>query len=142
MVLGTEATVNSHYYKHYLEEPNKSKVYEVAAANLVPLIEDGVLKGKEIDDNLKDYLSIANDKKIPNIVLACTHYPIIKEAIKENLNYDANIINPATCLAEDINFDQSEDSNIEIFFTDINKSTKAIIDKFIDEDYSLSLKEI
>lgn len=142
MVLGTEATVNSHYYKHYLETPGKSKVYEVSARNLVPLIEEGIIEGNEIDDNLKRYLSIANEKKIPNLILACTHYPIIKEAIKKNLTYDANIINPATYLASEVNFDETENNNIDIFFTEINDSTKIIIDKFIDTDYSLKLKEI
>ncbi|WP_297281336.1 glutamate racemase [uncultured Anaerococcus sp.] len=142
LVLGTEATVNSHYYKNSLEGLTDSKVFEVAAGNLVPLIEQGKLCGDEIDKNLKEYLSIANEKRIPNIILACTHYPLIKDAIKNNLIYEANIINPATCLAGEINFVESTDSNINIFFTEINDSTKMIIDKSIDSSYSLKLKEI
>ena len=141
-MLGTEATVNSHYYKNSLEGLTDSKVFEVAAGNLVPLIEQGKLCGDEIDKNLKEYLSIANEKRIPNIILACTHYPLIKDAIKNNLIYEANIINPATCLAGEINFVESTDSNINIFFTEINDSTKMIIDKSIDSSYSLKLKEI
>ena len=142
LVLGTEATVNSHYYKKSLEELTDSKVFEVAAGKLVPLIEEGKLDGDEIDRNLKEYLSIANKKKIPNIILACTHYPLIKDAIKNNLTYQSNIINPAKSLAREIDFTDSKDSNIEIFFTEINNSTKIVTDKFIDANYNLKLKEI
>ena len=77
LVLGTKATVDSHFYKNNIEKLKDSKVYEVAGVKLVDYIEAGITTGDDLDEALKEYLQIANQKRIANIILACTHYPII-----------------------------------------------------------------
>lgn len=142
MVLATNATVNSHYYKNKLSALGKSPVYEVAGTELVRLIEQGQISGEEMDYYLGEYLSIANQNEIDNIILACTHYPIIEKAIRNNLNYQANIINPASKIAEIIDFKDDSDLNINIFMTDLNKASEKLIDEIIKLPYKLELKEI
>lgn len=83
LVLGTQATVDSHFYKNSIEKLSSSKVYEIAAPNLVKLIENGDIEGPLMDKELKSYLEIANQKQIPNIILGCTHYPIIRNSIEK-----------------------------------------------------------
>ena len=138
LVLGTKATINSHFYKNNIQ--NNSKVYEVAGIKLVDYIEDGKTSGDELDKSLGEYLEIANKGKIENIILACTHYPIITDAIKKNLTYKANIIDPADYLKLDL--PENEDSSVNIFMSKVDSSTEKIIKNLIDCDYNLVEKEL
>lgn len=137
LTLATKATIDSHYYKKALEARKDCKVYESKAIDLVNLIESGILEGATLNDSLDEYLSIANEKKIPNIILACTHYPIIKDRIKERLNYEANIIDPALYLAEKIVTEDAQ-NRVNIFMTKKSDETRDLIDKIMDVDYKLS----
>lgn len=138
LVLGTKATINSHFYKNNIQ--NNSKVYEVAGIKLVDYIENGKISGYELDKALGQYLEIANKEKIENIILACTHYPIITEAIRKNLTYQANIIDPADYLKLDL--PENEDSSVNIFMSKVDPSTEKIIKNLIDCDYNLVEKEL
>lgn len=82
-VIATEATVRSKMYKervHILDE--NIVVEEVSAPGLVPLIEQGIVSGEEIDNLLRKYLSQFSPD-IEAIVLGCTHYPLIRESIEK-----------------------------------------------------------
>ena len=142
LVLGTQTTVDSHFYKNNIESNSTSKVYEIAAPRLVKLIEDGKISGPDIDREISEYLKIANEKKIPNIILGCTHFPIISQAIDKNLNYEANIINPARNIADKINFKEDEKTSVSIFMTEINEENDKLIENILDWDYKLYKKEI
>ena len=138
LVLGTKATIDSHFYKNNIQ--NNSKVYEVAGIKLVDYIENGKTSGDELDKSLGEYLEIANKEKIENIILACTHYPIITEAIRKNLTYPANIINPAEYLKLDL--PENDESSVNIYMSKIDPSTEKIIKNLIDCDYNLIEKEL
>lgn len=142
LVLGTQTTVDSHFYKNNIESNSTSKVYEIAAPRLVKLIEDGKISGPDIDRELSDYLKIANEKKIPNIILGCTHFPIISQAINKNLNYEANIINPARNIANKINFKENEKTSVDVFMTETNEENDKLIENILDWDYKFYKKEI
>ena len=142
LVLGTKATVDSHFYKNYIEKIKDTNVYEVAGIKLVDYIEKGVISGPDIDLALGEYLEIANRDEIENIILACTHYPIITDAIKKNLTYKANIINPADFLETDFSSRLDKESTVNIFMSKTDASTESIIKNLIDCDYKLEKKEL
>lgn len=133
-VMATKATCENHFYKKKIESKSNKKVYEKACISLVDYIEKGTIKGKNLDVDLKNYLKIANEKKIKNIILGCTHYPIIEDEIRKNLLYDANIIDPAKVLSKNIEFDENEHSNIEIYMTDKNDISKNLVQKIMNMD--------
>ena len=81
-VIATEATVRTRMYKervHILD--NSIVLEEVGASGLVPLIERGIVSGREIDILLWEYLSKFSPD-IESLVLGCTHYPLIRESIE------------------------------------------------------------
>ncbi len=81
-VLATEATVRTRMYKervHILDD--SIWVEEIGAPWLVPLIEQGIVSGIEIDTLLREYLSQFSPD-IEALVLGCTHYPLIRESIE------------------------------------------------------------
>lgn len=137
LALATKATIESHFYKNTIEGLKDATVYEQKALKLVDLIEGGVLEGDLIDHALDEYLSLANEKEIPNIILACTHYPIIKDEIKKRFNYDANIIDPAVYLADNLKTTDSQ-KRVNIFMSKESSETTDLIDKIMETDYKLT----
>lgn len=136
-VMATKATCQSHYYKENIGKNSNKLVYEKPCIKLVNLIESAYIKGERLDEALKEYLELANKEKIENIILACTHYPIIESEIEKNLVYPANIIDPAKVLNENISFDENEKRNIEIYMTDKNKKTESMVKNIMDMDIEI-----
>jgi len=117
LVLATPATINSGYYQRVLQVmPSVEHVYAQPCELFVPIIEEGTLlydandlrneEGRKIIEAIVlHYLSSFMHSNIDNIILGCTHYPIIGDiiidVIKQNL-YRAslpNIIDPADAVA-------------------------------------------
>ena len=75
-VLATKKTIDSHIFKN-----NINNIIEISCPKIVPYIEKNI---GNINDILKEYLSYIKEKHINNIVLGCTHYPLIKKDIQEH----------------------------------------------------------
>jgi glutamate racemase len=90
-VIATKATVDSKIYSKELTKiDSKTKIYEIATPELVTDIEnDRVDKATK---NLVGYLNILTKHKICAIILGCTHYPILKQKIRQNIGKNVKII--------------------------------------------------
>ncbi|MBD3263529.1 MAG: glutamate racemase [Candidatus Omnitrophica bacterium] len=81
-VIGTRSTIESGSYEGSILKLNrKLKVYNRTCPVFVPLVEEGILKGKLVDEAIKMYLDYFKRKKIDTIILGCTHYPLLKRQI-------------------------------------------------------------
>ncbi|MDO5089785.1 MAG: glutamate racemase [Leptotrichiaceae bacterium] len=100
-VIGTKATINSKKYETEIRNRNdKIKVYSKACPLFVPVIEEGMVKGEIVNQLVKMYLS-EFDGKIDSLILGCTHYPLLRETIK-NIYPDIEIVDPAKETAADL----------------------------------------
>ncbi len=81
-VIGTRATIASGAYEHAIttQDP-ESKVFSEACPLLVPLIEEGLFDDPVTDQMLGRYLTPLLEEGIDTLVLGCTHYPLLREAI-------------------------------------------------------------
>ena len=85
-IIGTAATISSHSYKLRLEKLNpKYKVYEQACPLFVPLVENGFICR---DDQIvrlviRRYLSELKETGVDTLILGCTHYPLLRDAIAD-----------------------------------------------------------
>jgi glutamate racemase len=81
-ILATVSTVRSKTFVSEIKKLNpKAKIYQQAAPLLVPIIENGALKwSKPI---IREYLKPLLKEKVDCLVLGCTHYPLIKQRVKE-----------------------------------------------------------
>lgn len=92
-VLATESTVNNRAYKDRVHfHDNTIHVQEIAAPELVPLIEQGRFDDLETIRHIHAYLK-SFDHDIEALVLGCTHYPLVRHHIKSILP-DLPIIDP------------------------------------------------
>ncbi|MFA7345041.1 MAG: glutamate racemase [Terrimicrobiaceae bacterium] len=81
-VIGTRATIASGAYEHAIctRDP-EALVFSEACPLLVPLIEEGMFDDPVTDQMLGRHLAPLLDRGIDALVLGCTHYPLLREAI-------------------------------------------------------------
>ena len=82
-VIGTKGTILSSVYR--LKLKNKDSllhVRELATPLLVPMIEEGFIHNRISGEIIETYLSNPVLKNISDLILGCTHYPLIKKDIE------------------------------------------------------------
>lgn len=95
-VIGTASTVKSGIYNDYIRDLNPGiTVVSRACPLFVPLVEEGLLEDRVTDDIVARYLQEMKEYKVDSLVLGCTHYPLIRNAIKRFMGDSVQLINPA-----------------------------------------------
>jgi glutamate racemase len=81
-LIGTKQTVNSNVYKKKMDALDVGvDLHSLATPLLAPMIEEGFLDNSVSDEIISAYLSSPVLNDISALVLACTHYPLIKEQL-------------------------------------------------------------
>lgn len=95
-VIGTRATINSRAYERAIEELDKDiQVFAEACPLFVPLIEEGWLDDPVTDSVIGRYLDPLLRVGIDTLVLGCTHYPMLREAIQRFVGPDITLVDSA-----------------------------------------------
>ncbi len=90
-ILATRATIKSNTYPiEFKKIYPRTRVFQEAAPLLVPMIEAGAYT--TITPVLTKYLAPLLKKNIDTLILACTHYPIIKKEIRDLVSTDVHVI--------------------------------------------------
>ena len=69
---------------------------------LVPLVEEGWLHDRITDEILMRYLDDVLEHDVDTLILGCTHYPLLRSAIKKLLGEQVTLINPAYETAKEL----------------------------------------
>jgi len=98
-VIGTRATIKSGAYERELRALNPDiNVTARACPLLVPLIEEGWLDDGLTDHVIARYLGPLTQEGVDTLVLGCTHYPLLADAIGRFLAGKAKLVDSAhTC---------------------------------------------
>jgi len=100
-LIGTRRTVQSGVYNQKLRELNPTiTLHSVAAPLLAPMIEEGYHHNKISTDLIEEYLGRPELKKISSLILACTHYPLIKDEIETCLGSGIAVLDSSQLVAE------------------------------------------
>ena len=95
-VIGTRATIASGAYEHAINSLDADiRVISVACPLLVPLIEEGMFEDKVTDLMLARYLAPLLSAGIDTLVLGCTHYPLLREAIARTAGPAVTLVDSA-----------------------------------------------
>lgn len=95
-VIGTRATIKSGAYERALRSLNSGvQVTARACPLLVPLIEEGWLEKAITDDIIMQYLGPLVEEGIDTLVLGCTHYPLLRNAIARLLGDGVALVDSA-----------------------------------------------
>lgn len=99
-LIGTRQTVNSQIYPKKMQALKSNIQLTTYATNLLASAIEEFGNHEVIDALLKQYLSHPNLQNIDALVLACTHYPVIKDRILDQYKIPIDIIDSATIIAQ------------------------------------------
>jgi glutamate racemase len=134
-IIGTPGTIRSRAWeKHILINNPDSNIQSIACPLFVPLVEEGWIDNNITEQIIKEYLN--GFSNIEALILACTHYPFLKKAIKNTLDKNIKIINPAESLAKELKIFLN--NNIQIK----NKIKKGDNHQFFFSDEPYNFKKI
>lgn len=95
-IIATESTIKSGIYTKYLRRMNPDiTVVSRACPLFVPLVEEGLLEDRITDDVIERYLHELKEYGIDSLILGCTHYPLIRNAIGRYMGPEVTLVNPA-----------------------------------------------
>ncbi len=102
-VLGTKATILSGAYQREIQArlPG-AHVLSIACPLFVPLVEEVFISHPATKLIVKEYLLPLKQEKIDTLLLGCTHYPLLREAIQEEMGPEVTIVDSASTCAETV----------------------------------------
>lgn len=146
-LIGTRQTVNSHIYKKKLDDLKRGVSLTSHATNLLAsaIEEFGNTNSEVIDSLLKVYLSKFDAEHLDALVLACTHYPVIKDRIARHCKADVTIIDSSDIVAQAVKkqleknnlLNDNGNSNKHFYVSDYTESFAANAKLFFDADVKL-----
>ncbi|CAM2794987.1 glutamate racemase [Helicobacter burdigaliensis] len=98
LILGTKATITSNLYQELLNYKGYKNLEAKATSLFVPLVEEGVFSGKLLGECMDYYFK--DLQKPEAIILGCTHFPLIKEAISNYFNNEPLLIHSGEAIVE------------------------------------------
>lgn len=117
-VIATPATVRSRAYFYAIKDENPAvEVYEHATPELVPLVEAGRLSGPEVEEAVRRSIApllgerdgqgefvfpMPPSARIDTLLLGCTHYPLLIEALRRCVGDEVAIVDSATATASSL----------------------------------------
>ncbi|MFQ5441244.1 MAG: glutamate racemase [Thermodesulfobacteriota bacterium] len=102
-VIGTEGTVQSRAYSMAIKELDPGmEVFEEPCPLFVPLVEEGFVNGPITELVVERYLGGLKKSSIDTLVLGCTHYPLLKGAIKQFMGTGVTLIDSAEATASEV----------------------------------------
>ena len=134
-VIGTAATVNSHSYK------------------FVSLVENGVIHRDDQITRLvvRRYMAELKDNGVDTVILGCTHFPLLREAISDYMGEDVTLVDSgyetagyaAKVLRENglLNADSSP-KQPEFFVSDTPEGFESVAGLFLGRDMEHTVTQI
>lgn len=144
-LIGTKQTVNSHIYKKKIDALNTGVALSSCATNLLASAIEEFGNHRVIDALLEVYLTHPDLQNIDALILACTHYPIIKEKIPQHYKKQIEIIDSSDIVAKTVKklledhqlLNSSGKSHKHFYVSDYTESFAKTAKLFFGEEISL-----
>lgn len=152
-LIGTRATVNSHAYDTaiHMIDPNV-KVIGESCPLFVPLVEEGWEKDAVTVQIVKRCLQGLKTKTIDTLILACTHYPILRETIQRKIGRKVKLVDSAEEVVKTLAFYLKQHPEIEttltrgedhqFFVTDVTEQFQAVAQRWLKRSLRLEKAQL
>ncbi|OTG85255.1 glutamate racemase [Acinetobacter sp. ANC 4558] len=150
-VIATEFTIQTGCHKQLIQKMDPTiQVYGEPSKNLAMLIEQGDLNNPAIHNDIKQHIAnLLSQHPLKEIVLGCTHYPIVQN-IFESIAPNIKFINPARDQAISVKkhlkllniLNPNISGTLEINTSGTSEIYTTILNELeINKDYSLNIIE-
>jgi len=134
LLIGTKRTIESKKYEIFLKKKGFKNIISIATPLFVPLVEEGIVEGKIIDDIFEFYFKNIDKSKVDIVILGCTHYPFLSSALQKYF-FNAKLIHSGqaivSLLKKKFNLSFKEKSSIKLFASDNPSNLKLQAKKFL-----------
>lgn len=130
-LIGTKQTVNSNVYKKRIDALHCNITLKSQATSILASAIEEFHHKKVIDSIIEEYLSQDTLQGIEALILACTHYPVVKKNIAAYYHHKIDIIDPSDLIATAVK-QRLETDNL------INKNGSRGTKKFYVSGYTTS----
>ena len=146
-VIATEGTIRSKAWEKALKTSIPGiEVISQACPMLAEIAEEGLAKSNVGREKIRQYMDIFIKNNVSDIILGCTHYPIYREIIHEEMPYAVNLIDTGTSVAHELKlFLESHSlqncgakSESLIFLTKPEKEFENISKNILQKDISIN----
>lgn len=129
-VVATAATIRSRAYSEgLLARCDTAKVFARACPLLVPLVEENWLDHQVTRDVLGEYLAPLRRHRIDTLILGCTHYPLLKPAIRGVLGRSVALVDSAESCARYV-----RERLLRLTLLDSSRRRAGIIQPFVTDE--------
>ncbi len=133
LIIATRATINSKRYQIEIAKKGFKNIMALQTGMLVPIVEEGIFEGKVLNAMLEYYFK---DIATPDaIILGCTHFPLIADAIRSFFADKPLLIHSGEAIVEYLNSlgykRLSKKPNLKIFASDNVKNLRTIAKKWL-----------
>ncbi len=102
-IIGTQRTISSGIYEQRLKKLRSDlKVHSLATPLLAPMIEAGFFNNQISRTVIEAYLNEVSLKPVKALILACTHYPLIKNQIDEFYNGRVKVFDSTDFITKEV----------------------------------------
>lgn len=140
-IIGTAATVESRVYENILRARVPGvHVFSQSCPLFVPLVEEGWLNGGVTERVIEKYLTPLQRRKIDTLILGCTHYPILMEAIRKFFGAGVSLVDSAqptvkklvSLLSEKgLLYEGPRQSRFQVFTSDLPRNFVNVGERFL-----------
>lgn len=100
-VIATKATIRSNIYRDKIKHKlQNARVHSLATPLLAPMIEEGFFKGDISQSVISTYLGRKGFESIDALLLACTHYPLIRQEIEAFYDHKVDVLDSTDVVAK------------------------------------------
>lgn len=135
LILGTKATINSKAYEIGLKEKGFNNLQAKATGLFVPIVEEEIYSGEILEATFKHYFDTL--KKPDAIILGCTHFPLISDAIQNYFGKDTILIHSGDAIVEQLELDfkfttKYETTKLEFFASENPEALKNVAKQWLN----------
>jgi glutamate racemase len=146
-VLATAATLQADRFDRLMASyATDVQVFSQACPGLVELVERGVTSGEEAHAVLAPLLAPLREARVDTLVLGCTHYPFLRDAITEILGPGVVLLDTGEAVARQTarvleaagSLRQSGAGEIRVFTTGDAGEVTGVVDRLLGEPVPVS----
>jgi len=135
LILGTKATINSKAYEVGLKNKGFTNIEAKATGLFVPFVEENIYDGTILQESFKHYFK--DIKKPHAIILGCTHFPLISDALQNYFGKDVLLIHSGDAIVEQLEdeFDFTKrytKPNLKFFASENPEALRRVAKKWLD----------
>ena len=150
-VIATAGTIRSNGWKNNIDKMiDNAIVINKACPLLAPMAEEGWTENEIARLTIHEYLKDMASENLEALILGCTHYPLFKKMIENELGENVEIINTGEMVAKEleeyllqnnIENDKKNQTKVDIFLTDTECNFLNVAKKLLENE-NIDIKKL